>query len=100
MPPVFLFGGSQKLDVLAAVQRKYIPYTVIDVGWWSQQIIPKLPSGRVDHAYIDLVRIPPLLWMMEPLLIRLLSVTVIRHPRGRQRAHRLHGPEGHRQVRG
>lgn len=28
----------------------YLPYTVIDVAWWSEQIIPVLPSGKTDHA--------------------------------------------------
>lgn len=36
--------------MLAAVQRAYLPYTVIDDGWWYQNISPPLPSGRTDHA--------------------------------------------------
>lgn len=28
----------------------YLPYTVIDVAWWSEQIVPVLPSGKTDHA--------------------------------------------------
>jgi hypothetical protein len=34
--------------VIDAIQRIYLPYTVIDVGWWSEQVIPSLPSGRTD----------------------------------------------------
>ncbi|KAI9149353.1 LOW QUALITY PROTEIN: Phenylcoumaran benzylic ether reductase TP7 [Paramyrothecium foliicola] len=50
---------DQKLDVLAAVQRMYLPYTTIDVGWWSQQMIPKLPSGRTQHAAFKLFQTIP-----------------------------------------
>lgn len=36
----------QKDDVLAAIQREHLPWTVIDVGWWTEQLVPALPSGR------------------------------------------------------
>ncbi|KAM0269823.1 hypothetical protein ACHAQH_009648 [Verticillium albo-atrum] len=29
--------------------RLHIPYTVIDVGWWYQISLPRLPSGRLDR---------------------------------------------------
>jgi hypothetical protein len=32
-----------------------MPFTVIDVGWWAQQVVPKLPSGRTDHATVDIL---------------------------------------------
>lgn len=30
-----------------------MPYTVIDVGWWSEQITPALPSGKTNHALLQ-----------------------------------------------
>lgn len=46
----------QKLDILGAIQRAGLPYTIIDVGCWHQVFVPKVPSGRTDHQhsiYID-----------------------------------------------
>lgn len=31
------------------LQRLHLPYTVIDVGWWYQISLPRLPSGRIDR---------------------------------------------------
>lgn len=28
----------------------WVPYTIVDVGWWYQLAYPRLPSGRVDYA--------------------------------------------------
>lgn len=39
-----------KEDVLDHIKRIYLPYTVIDVGWWYQSTLPKLPSGKTDYA--------------------------------------------------
>ncbi|KAK1988411.1 isoflavone reductase [Colletotrichum cereale] len=39
---------DQKDDVLNHVQTLYLPYTVIDVGWWYQVSLPRLPSGKFD----------------------------------------------------
>lgn len=25
-----------------------MPYTALDIGWWYQLILPRLPSGRID----------------------------------------------------
>ncbi|KAI1444139.1 NAD(P)-binding protein [Annulohypoxylon stygium] len=50
---------DQKDDILAAVQRLYLPYTVIDVGWWSLQAVPALASGRTKHVVIEPVNIRP-----------------------------------------
>ena len=36
--------------MLDHVQKIYLPYTVIDVGWWYQISPPRLPSGRIDYA--------------------------------------------------
>lgn len=29
----------------------YLPYTVIDVGWWYQISLPALPSGKVPAIF-------------------------------------------------
>jgi len=36
--------------MLDHVQRIGLPYTLIDVGWWYQVSIPRVPSGRFDYA--------------------------------------------------
>jgi hypothetical protein len=49
-------AAIQKLDILGAIHRARLPYTIIDVGCWFQVFVPKIPSGRSDHAhyiYID-----------------------------------------------
>lgn len=28
------------------VKRLYLPYTIIDAGWWYQLVLPPLPSGK------------------------------------------------------
>ncbi|KAI8192381.1 hypothetical protein KHU50_006229 [Colletotrichum sp. SAR 10_65] len=43
-----LWFRDQKEDVLNHVQTLYLPYTVIDVGWWYQITLPRLASGRID----------------------------------------------------
>lgn len=43
------------------MQRIYLPYTVIDYAWWSELIIPAVPSGRTKHAlsgHAELQEIP------------------------------------------
>ena len=35
--------------MLDYVQRLHLPYTAIDVGWWYQISLPRLPSGRLDR---------------------------------------------------
>ncbi|KAJ4165635.1 hypothetical protein LMH87_007259 [Akanthomyces muscarius] len=39
---------SMKEDVLDRCKRLYLPYTVIDVGWWMQLSLPQVPSKRLD----------------------------------------------------
>lgn len=34
------------------VKKIHLPYTIIDVGWWFQLSIPKIPSGRSEYATI------------------------------------------------
>lgn len=41
--------------IFDAIQRAYLPYTEIEVGWWYQNIVPPVPSGRTDHAVIEYV---------------------------------------------
>ncbi|EXF75697.1 hypothetical protein CFIO01_04630 [Colletotrichum fioriniae PJ7] len=39
-----------KEEALLHAKKICLPYTVIDVGWWYQLSIPRLPSGRIDSA--------------------------------------------------
>ncbi|KAH7233096.1 hypothetical protein BKA59DRAFT_549449 [Fusarium tricinctum] len=41
---------DQKEEILDHVQRIYLPYTVINVGWWFQITLPRVPSGKLDHG--------------------------------------------------
>ncbi|RYC83351.1 hypothetical protein BFJ63_vAg13754 [Fusarium oxysporum f. sp. narcissi] len=41
---------EMKEEVINYVKKIYLPYTIIDVGWWYQSSIPKLPSGKIDYA--------------------------------------------------
>jgi hypothetical protein len=38
--------------VLNHIRKLYLPYTTIDVGWWFQITLPRLPSGRNDYALL------------------------------------------------
>lgn len=40
----------QKEIVYNQIRQLWLPYTVVDVGWWYQLAYPRLPSGRVDYA--------------------------------------------------
>ncbi|KAE8356372.1 hypothetical protein BDV28DRAFT_165037 [Aspergillus coremiiformis] len=37
-------------DVFNYIKELHLPYTFIDVGWWYQGFIPRLPSGRTEYA--------------------------------------------------
>ncbi|KAI1071639.1 hypothetical protein LB507_005066 [Fusarium sp. FIESC RH6] len=37
-----------KEEILDHIQRIYLPYTVINVGWWYQITLPRVPSGKFD----------------------------------------------------
>ncbi|KAI0161942.1 isoflavone reductase family protein [Hypoxylon sp. FL1284] len=50
---------DMKDDVLAAVQRLRLPYTVIDSGWWIENSVPALPSGKTDHAVTKVLDLIP-----------------------------------------
>ncbi|KAJ6472497.1 isoflavone reductase family protein [Mycena sanguinolenta] len=41
-----------KEEVYQEIWKEYIPYTIVDVGFWHQISFPRLPSGRVDYASI------------------------------------------------
>jgi hypothetical protein len=32
------------------IKRLWLPYTIVDIGWWYQIAFPRLPSGRVDYV--------------------------------------------------
>lgn len=40
----------QKEKIYAELAACGLPYTIIDVGWWYNGFIPKVPSGKTDHA--------------------------------------------------
>ncbi|KAJ7463473.1 hypothetical protein B0H11DRAFT_2175167 [Mycena galericulata] len=53
VPPGGIMGmRDEKEEVYQHVRKLYLPYTIIDVGYWYQISFPILPSGRVDYASI------------------------------------------------
>ncbi|KAJ7286373.1 hypothetical protein C8J57DRAFT_1446898 [Mycena rebaudengoi] len=46
---------DSKEEVYQHIRKLYLPYTVIDVGFWHQLSFPPLPSGCVNYATV----IPP-----------------------------------------
>ncbi|CAI7667691.1 unnamed protein product [Penicillium bialowiezense] len=40
---------EKKEENLNHIQKIRLPYTYIDVGWWYQITLPRLPSGRLDY---------------------------------------------------
>lgn len=44
---------NQKEDLLNHIKKIHLPFTVVDVGWWYQVNLPKLPSGRIDYAAME-----------------------------------------------
>ncbi|KAL7764013.1 hypothetical protein ACKLNR_005158 [Fusarium oxysporum f. sp. zingiberi] len=43
---------DRKEEILDHIQRIYLPYTVIDVGWWYQLTLPRVPSGKLDDSLV------------------------------------------------
>ncbi|KKA24426.1 phenylcoumaran benzylic ether reductase [Rasamsonia emersonii CBS 393.64] len=43
---------DEKEAVFQHLWKQYIPYTIIDVGYWHQLSFPRLPSGRLDYAMV------------------------------------------------
>ncbi|KAJ0104343.1 isoflavone reductase family protein [Diaporthe amygdali] len=39
-----------KEKVLNHIKKIYLPYTIIDVGWWYEISPPRVPSGRIDYG--------------------------------------------------
>ncbi|CAK7200236.1 hypothetical protein SEUCBS139899_002927 [Sporothrix eucalyptigena] len=39
-----------KEDIINHIKKIYLPYTIIDVGWWYNTTLPRLPSGKIDYA--------------------------------------------------
>lgn len=52
-PKGALMSKYQKEDVLNHIKNIFLPYTVIDVGWWYQVNLPRLPSGRIDYVAME-----------------------------------------------
>ncbi|RSL66384.1 hypothetical protein CEP53_003391 [Fusarium sp. AF-6] len=42
-----------KEETFNHIKKIKIPYTIIDVGWWYQVNLPRLPSGRIDYAVME-----------------------------------------------
>ncbi|CAI6336404.1 unnamed protein product [Periconia digitata] len=42
---------------LNLAKRLYLPYTVIDIGWWYQLALPELPSGKLQTKKLALHKI-------------------------------------------
>ncbi|KAL4802477.1 NAD(P)-binding protein [Aspergillus unguis] len=43
---------DKKEEILDHILRLRLPYTVIDIGWWFQLTLPRVPSGKLDYALI------------------------------------------------
>lgn len=41
---------DSKEEVYNHIKKIRLPYTIIDVGWWYQIAIPRLPSGKIDYC--------------------------------------------------
>ncbi|KAF2169368.1 hypothetical protein M409DRAFT_65053 [Zasmidium cellare ATCC 36951] len=51
--PVIPPGGvhiiiDEKEKVYQAMKQARLPFTVVDIGWWYQLCVPRVPSGRTD----------------------------------------------------
>ncbi|KAJ7511980.1 hypothetical protein B0H11DRAFT_720699 [Mycena galericulata] len=49
-PGGIMAARDEKEQVYQHVRKLYLPYTIIDVGYWYQISFPNLPSRRVDYA--------------------------------------------------
>ncbi|KAE8391828.1 hypothetical protein BDV23DRAFT_152680 [Aspergillus alliaceus] len=50
-PPGGLFSLRDEKEIIYQyIRQLYLPYTIIDVGFWHQISFPTVPSGRVDYA--------------------------------------------------
>ncbi|KNG88567.1 hypothetical protein ANOM_002692 [Aspergillus nomiae NRRL 13137] len=49
-PPNDLMKRDWKEAVYAHMKKVRLPYTIIDTGVWHEVVIPRVPSGKLDHA--------------------------------------------------
>ncbi|KAE8331338.1 hypothetical protein BDV39DRAFT_189762 [Aspergillus sergii] len=43
-------GRVKKEAIYAHIKKTRVPYTIIDTGVWHEVTIPRVPSGKLDHA--------------------------------------------------
>ncbi|PVI03913.1 isoflavone reductase family protein [Periconia macrospinosa] len=43
---------DEKEAVLQRIWHHHIPYTIVDVGYWYQISVPRVPSGKVDYIMV------------------------------------------------
>ncbi|PKY06296.1 isoflavone reductase family protein [Aspergillus campestris IBT 28561] len=49
-PGGIMWLRDEKETVYNHIKQLFLPYTIIDVGWWYQLSYPRLESGRADYA--------------------------------------------------
>lgn len=42
---------TQKEQILDHIKKLYVPYTVIDIGWWYQMVTPRSPMEPDPKAF-------------------------------------------------
>lgn len=42
--------ATQKEDVINHLKKIYLPYTVIDIGFWHEVMIPRIGSEKLNHV--------------------------------------------------
>ncbi|KAJ6552935.1 isoflavone reductase family protein [Mycena capillaripes] len=47
-----MYVRDKKEEVYQHIRKLYVPYTIIDVGYWYQISFPTIPSGRIDYAAV------------------------------------------------
>lgn len=43
---------DEKEAVFQRVWHHHIPYTIVDVGYWYQISVPRVPSGKLDYVLV------------------------------------------------
>ncbi|OJJ48425.1 hypothetical protein ASPZODRAFT_61614 [Penicilliopsis zonata CBS 506.65] len=49
-PGGIMWLRDEKEKVYNHIKQLYLPYTIVDVGWWYQLSYPRLASGKIDYA--------------------------------------------------
>ncbi|KAL1970918.1 hypothetical protein VTN77DRAFT_2752 [Rasamsonia byssochlamydoides] len=49
-PGGIMWLRDEKEAVYNHVKQLWLPYTIIDIGWWYQIAYPRLASGKIDYA--------------------------------------------------